>query len=224
MQHAVAVSFHLAGLARNADRGRICIYGAAAIVQPESYFVQLVAVIIGDVDFELNVCAVVYGAAAVLADTDAGACRSVNGEVVGVVAALGADGDIALEIGQINSAAVAVAGNAVGICAYKYGVGVRRRVGGLAVCFQRQCIDRVAAARRERNGIIAAFLDNIARNFAADAAPGANSDKHLVAVRLAFCGFQFNRGRRGNTAGVNRQHTGCIHTKTETVRGHIAAF
>ena len=162
MQHAVVVSFHLAGLARNADRGRICIYGAAAIVQPESYFVQLVAVIIGDVDFELNVCAVVYGAAAVLADTNAGACRSVNGEVVGVVAALGADGDIALEIGQINSAAVAVTGHAISVRPYKYRIGVRRAVRCLAVCFERQRVNRIAALCRERNGIIAAFLDNIA--------------------------------------------------------------
>lgn len=103
MQHAIAVGFHLISLASHADRGRVRVNGAAAIVQTERYLVQRIAVIIGDVDFELNVCAVVYGTAAVLADTDAGACRSVNGEVVGVVAALGADGDIALEIGQINS-------------------------------------------------------------------------------------------------------------------------
>ena len=162
VQHTIAVSFHLAGLARNADRGRICIYGAAAIVQPERYLVQRIAVIIGDIDFELNVCAVVYGAAAVLADTNAGACRSVNGEVVSVVAALGADGDIALKVGQINSAAVAVTGHAISVRPYKYRIGVRRAVRCLAVCFERQRVNRIAALCRERNGIIAAFLDNIA--------------------------------------------------------------
>ena len=159
VQHTIAVSFHLAGLARNADRGRICIYGAAAIVQPERYLVQRIAV---NIDFELNVCAVVYGAAAVLADTNAGACRSVNGEVVSVVAALGADGDIALKVGQINSAAVAVAGHAISVRPYKDGIAVRRAVRCLAVCFERQRVNRIAALCRERNGIIAAFLDNIA--------------------------------------------------------------
>ena len=54
-------------------------------------------------------------ASAVLADADAGACRSVNGEVVSVVAALCADGNVALKIGQIDSAAVAVAGYAIGV-------------------------------------------------------------------------------------------------------------
>ena len=224
MQHAVAVGFHLAGLARNADRGRICIYGAAAIIQPESYLVQLVAVIIGDIDFELNVCAVVYGAAAVLADTNAGACRSVNGEVVGVVAALGADGDIALEVGQINSAAVAVAGYAIGVRTDKDGIGVRRGVCRLAVCRKCQSIDRIAAFCGERHIIVAAFLHDVTRNIAAQAATGADSDKHFIIVRLAFCGFQFNRGRRGNAAGIDRQYACCIHAEPEPVRGHITAF
>ena len=154
MDNAIRIGFHLVGLTANANGRCICIYGAAAIINAQGDFVQSITVVIGDFDLEFHICAAVDSAATILMNADTAAGRGINRQMVLVVSALSVNGDATLQISQIYRACITVAGYAIRILSHEYRIGVRSGICGLAVSFQCQGVDFIAAIRLERNIIV----------------------------------------------------------------------
>ena len=224
MRNAILIGGHTVCFAADADRSLVCIYGLAAIANLQCDTVKLVFIFIRDIDIKIYIRANLYAAAAILVDLHPGTRRGCHQQIITVIDALCAHGDVALQIGQVYRAAAIVSRYAVCVCADKYRVGIRSAVCCLSIRFKGQRVDGIAPVCGKRHRVIAPFFDNILGHLAADATPGMDCNQHLIAIRLALSCFQLDCSRTGDATAVHSQHTVRVHGEAVSLRDLIAAL
>ena len=224
MRNAILIGSHTVCFAADADRSIVCIYGLAAITNLQCDTVKLVLIFVRDIDIKIHIRANLYAAAAILVDLHPDTRRGCHQQIITVIDAFCAHGDIALQICQIHGAAAFIPRHAVCICADKYRVGVRGAVRSFSICFKGQRVDGIAPVCGKRHRVIAPFFHNILGHLAADSTSGVNRNQHFITVRLAFSCFQLNCSRTGDSTAVHSQHTLSVHGEAVSLRNLIAAL